>query len=74
MTVIVLSPDQSETVAKAIGKVEVHDVQGNVLGTLTPRWTQEDLELAERRLNSNGPWRTTQEVLEHLQSLEPQQQ
>lgn len=72
MTVIVLSPDQSDAVANATGKVEVQDAQGNILGVISPQWSQADIEEAIRRFKSGGPWRTPEEVRERMSILEQQ--
>jgi hypothetical protein len=70
MAQIILNQEQLKAVQEATGVVEIRDDRGNLLGYMTPRATQEQIAEAKRRLNSDGPWRTTQEVLNHLSALE----
>lgn len=67
---IVLSDDQARVVATSLHPVQVRDAKGNLLGTIPPIWTEEDIAEAKRALASNGPWYTTEQVLAHLRSLE----
>jgi hypothetical protein len=53
------------------GDIEVRDRNGNHLGYVTRSFTPEEIEEAKRGLASSGPWYTTQQVLDHLRSLEP---
>jgi hypothetical protein len=69
MIQIVLTDEQAKVVAAALEEVSVCDAGGNVLGFLSPVWTEEDVAEAKRRLASNQPRLTTAEVLAHLQSL-----
>jgi hypothetical protein len=67
---IVLSEEQAKVVASALQPVQVRDAKGTVLGVIPSIWTEEDIAEAKRRLASNGPWYTTEQVLAHLRSLE----
>jgi hypothetical protein len=67
---IVLSDEQAKVVATALQPVQVRDAKGTVLGVIPSIWTEEDIAEAKRRLASNGPWYTTEQVLAHLRSLE----
>ncbi len=72
MSQIILNNDQFQAVRQAIGNVEVLDPSGVLVGYMTrpPMATPEEIAEARRRLNTNGPWHTTAEVLRHLQALE----
>ena len=70
MPQIVLNEEQAKVVATSLQPVQVRDAQGNLLGTIPPIWTEEDIAEAKRVLASNGPWYTTEQVLAHLRSLE----
>jgi hypothetical protein len=48
----------------------VRDQQGNILGTIEPAWTEEDIAEAKPVLATNTTWYTTEQVLDHLRSLE----
>jgi hypothetical protein len=67
---IVLSEEQAKVVASALQPIQVRDAKGTVLGVIPSIWTDEDIAEAKRRLASNGPWYTTEQVLAHLRSLE----
>ena len=70
MTQIILSADQVRVVVGASETVEVRDDQGTLLGyVVRPPGNSEVIE-AKRRLESDGPWHTTEQVLKHLDSLE----
>lgn len=69
MTQLILSDDQAEVMREAAGAVEVCDRRGALLGYFSrPPSTAETTE-AKLRLNSEGPWHSTQQVIEHLGSL-----
>lgn len=70
MTHIVLSDDQVRAVKSAPGAVELRDEQGNLLGYVARPTSRDRTAEAKRRLNSEGPWHSTDQVLEHLDSLE----
>jgi len=72
MSPIVLNDEQAKQVASLLKPVDVCDSQGNVLGTFTPFWTEADIAEAKRRLGSDEPRYTTEQVLRHLESLDPQ--
>jgi hypothetical protein len=69
MTQIVLDDHQAETLQAATGVVEVRDQHGNLLGYLSRPPSDAEIAEARRRLESAGPWHTTQQVLGHLKSL-----
>ena len=69
MTQIILDDEQAEATRTAAGAVEFCNRRGELLGYFSrPPSTAETAE-ARLRLNSDGPWRTTQQVIEHLDSL-----
>jgi hypothetical protein len=71
MIQIVLNDEQMEALRKAGEEVEIRDPNGGLLGYLDRPFDDEEiLAEADRRLNSDGPWYTTEQVLEHLRSLE----
>ena len=67
---IVVDDQQAKLIAEATESVEIRDPQGRHLGYVAHGFTDEDIALAKNRLASNGPRHTTQQVLDHLQSLE----
>ena len=70
MTEIILSADQIQAVVNATDAVELRDDQGKLLGYVTRPPSEADISEARRRLESDGPWHTTEQVLKHLDSLE----
>jgi len=70
MLQLVLTDEQAKQLTKELKPIEVCDSRGNVLGTFTPFWTEEDIAEAKRRLASDEPRYTFAEVMEHLRSLE----
>jgi len=79
MTQIILNSEQAAIFNSATEPVRVCFPNGVIAGWLkrdiTPKepiFTPEEIAEAERRANAPGRWYTTQEVLEHLKSLEQQ--
>ena len=70
MTQIVVNDDQLKAIRAATGAVALRDADGNLLGYLSPPLSAEAIAEAKRRLQSDGPWLSTKEVLEHLDSRE----
>lgn len=70
MTQIILNDDQAQAVQAARDAVEVRDRSGRLLGYVSPPPGDAEIAQAKRRLQSQGPWYTTEEVLEHLRTLE----
>ena len=50
--------------------VQVFDDQGECLGYMMPPLSKEERAIIRERLESDGPWYTTEEVMAHLPSLE----
>ena len=69
---IVVNEEQARIISETPECVEIRDQNGRHLGYVTPGFSEEDIAIAKQRQASNQPRRTTQEVLEHLQSLEQQ--
>ena len=70
MSQIVLSDDQIKAFQAATDAVELRDQSGNLLGYVSRPPARAEIADAQRRLASDGPWYTTREVLNHLESLE----
>jgi hypothetical protein len=70
MMQIVLSDEQAQAIRNATGPVELRDQEGKLLGHVPRPFTSERIADARRRAESDGPWYTTQQVLEHLASLD----
>ena len=71
MNYIILSSEQVEIVAVAQGDLEVRDSSGKYIGCLTRGFTVEEIAEAKRRIASNDPRYTTQQVLARLQTSAP---
>jgi len=81
MTKIVLTPEQAAIIASATEPVRICCPDGSIAGWvsstmhLPPKgafFSPEEIAAAERESESPGLWYTTQEVLDHLHSLDPQ--
>ena len=70
MTQIILSDDQVQVVKGASNAVELRDGQGNLVGYVARPPSDEEIAEAKQRLESDGRWHTTEQVLKHLDSLE----
>jgi len=70
MIQIILNDDQLKAVQDAAGSVELRDQRGRIVGYVSRPPSATVIAEARRRLDSEGPWYTTQQVLDHLQSLE----
>jgi len=70
MIQVVVTPDQAKLLSEAQECVEVVDVHGKRLGTVVRPPSDEDVRIAKERLKGNAKRYTTQEVVEHLRSLE----
>ena len=72
MTQIILNDDQVQAVRRANDTVELRDQSGVLVGYLAQRAmaTPEEIAEARPRLNSDGPWHTTAEVLSRLRAQE----
>jgi hypothetical protein len=83
MQEIVLSAEQLAVLSSAKGLVAIRRPDGSFVGWISPSsnfiipnecpFTPEEIAQAEADAQGPGPWYTTQEVLEHLRSLEQPQ-
>jgi len=83
MTRIVLTAEQAAILARSDQAVPVVRPDGSCVGWVSPTtnfvipkenpFTAEEIAAAEAEAAGPGPWYTTQEVLEHLRSLDPPQ-
>jgi hypothetical protein len=69
---IVVDDQQAQIIAQTPGGLEIRDQQGRCLGYVAHGITKEDIALAKKALASDEPRYTTQEVLNHLRSLDQQ--
>jgi hypothetical protein len=72
MPELVLDDLQAKIVTEATGAVPIVDRSGRVIGHAEPictPLTPDRVAAAEQRLDSDGPWLTTSEILQHLRSL-----
>ncbi len=70
ITQIVLNDDQAEAIRGATGPVQLLDRDGKLLGNITHPYSRERIAELKRRAESEGPWYTTEQVLNHLASLD----
>lgn len=80
MIELVVNDDQASVIAAATTAIPIRDSNGKLIG-LAARiadeqgkqcgFTPDEIAEAEKRLDSDGPWHTTQDVLKHVRSLEP---
>jgi hypothetical protein len=67
---IVVDDQQAKLISDTTESVEIRDARGRHLGYVARGFTDEDIAIAKARLASDEPRFTTQQVLDHLQSLE----
>ena len=67
---IVVDEQQAKVISEATENVEIRDPRGTHLGYVAHGFTDEDIAIARQRIASAEPRYTTQEVLDHLRSLE----
>jgi hypothetical protein len=74
MTKIILTEDQARSLRNANGgDVVLLGPDGKRLGWVQKEiFSDEEVAEAEKRLDSNGPWFTTEQVLAQLRSLAPE--
>ena len=73
MTQLVVDNNQATSILRATDGVEIVDAQGRVLGyVMRPFFTAKELRDTEKAILENGPRYTTQQVLNHLNSLSPE--
>ena len=67
---IIVNDQQARLISEATDHIEIRDARGGHLGYVAHRFTDQDIAIAKERLTSNEPRYTTQEVVEHLRSLD----
>ena len=67
---IVVNDEQAKIISESAVSIEIRDRSGKHLGYVAHGFTDEDVAIAKQRMASDEPRYTTQQVLEHLQSLE----
>ncbi len=67
---IVVDDQQVKLISEATESVEIRDLRGEHVGYVAHGFTDEDIVIAKQRLASDEPRYTTQQVLDHLRSLE----
>jgi hypothetical protein len=70
MTEIILNLEQAKIVTTARDGVLVRDPSGLVIGRIVSPFTREEIEAAERLVDSGAPTRTSAQVWERIHSLE----
>jgi hypothetical protein len=79
MTQITLTPEQAAALEGAEGLVALRRPDGSFVGWISPStkfiipnecpFTPEEIAAAEKEAEGEGPWHTTREVLDHIESL-----
>ena len=72
MVQIVVTAEQAKILADAPDSVEIVDAHGNRLGFFARPFTEQEIVIARQRANSDERRRSTQQVVERLESLEPE--
>ena len=67
---IIVDDEQAKIISESAENIELRDQSGKHLGYVAHGFTDEDIAIANERMVSDEPRYTTQEVLDHIQSLE----
>ncbi|MEX2142832.1 MAG: hypothetical protein WD894_26485 [Pirellulales bacterium] len=67
---IVVDDQQARLITESSSNLEIRDQHGRRLGYVAHGFSDQDIALAKTRLASDEPRLTTQQVLDHLRSLE----
>jgi hypothetical protein len=70
MIQIILNDEQARLAHSSQEGVELRDSNGQLIGYVARPLGAEVIAVARQRANSAGPWHSTQQVLDHLHSLE----
>jgi len=70
MPQIILTQEQADLAAKSLEPVQLCDPVGNIIASIAPVWTMEDIAEAKRALASPGPWYTGAQVQARLRALQ----
>jgi hypothetical protein len=71
MTQIILTDQQAAALLASDGQVRLCDADGKTVGLAQLVFTAAQLAEIRRRAREAGVWYTTEEVLAHLESLDP---
>ncbi len=74
MSEIVVNDAQADLISSVNTSVAVRDRHGKLLGFVTPCLTETDLAEIKRRLASDEPRLTTEQVMDHLRDVQQQHQ
>jgi hypothetical protein len=69
MPYITVSEEQARLIVESADCIEIRDHGGRHLGFVTHQFMGDDIAIARARIESDQPRYTTQEVLNHLESL-----
>ncbi len=69
---IVLTEEQTQTLQTTLEPVELRDGSGRIIRTVPPMWTEDEIAEIKRRLASDKPRHTFEEILEKLKLMETQ--
>ena len=67
---IVVDDEQARIIFESADSIEIRDRRGKHLGYVARGFTDEDIAVARARRASDEPRLTTEQVLDHLRSLE----
>ena len=76
---LVVDDEQARLIVESGAPIAIRDQRGRVLGRFVREsseehqsriWSAERIQELEQRLDSDGPWYSTPEVLDHLRTLE----
>ncbi|HEX7449485.1 MAG TPA: hypothetical protein VF306_18150 [Pirellulales bacterium] len=70
MSHIILNQEQAELLSRSRKKLQVRDSAGRIIGFIEPAPSEEEIARAKARMHLDEPEYTTDEVREHLRSLE----
>ena len=70
MSHIVVDDEQARIISESTESIEIRDRNGKHLGYVAHGFTDEDIAVAKRRMASDEPRHTTQQVLDNLRSRE----
>ena len=78
MSDLVVNDEQAKILSGASAPIAIRDQSGKLLGFASPdverivassKFTREQIAELEKRLDSDEPWLTTGEILQHIRSL-----
>ena len=66
---IVVQTDVAEKIRRSDGQIELVDVQGNRVGVVRRPPTENEIQIAKSRIESNGPKFTVDELIAKVEAL-----